>query len=100
MDAGLSMNAELQAGVDRVAVLATIRAVLAKVLERELPPTTEETPLLSGLGLDSTRVLEMLMDLEDGLRIEFDIDTLEQRNVETIGTLADYVVATMDGTSP
>ena len=85
---------------DRDSVLATILDVLATVVGRELPPTDESTQLLDGLGLDSTRVLELLMELEDTLRLEFDIDSLEQRDVETVGSLADYVIATQARTLP
>jgi acyl carrier protein len=78
----------------RAAVLDTIRSVLATVLDRELPSTTEDTRLLDGLGLDSTRVLELLMELEDALSVEFDIDALEQSDVESLGSLADFVELT------
>jgi acyl carrier protein len=82
----------------RDAILATVLDVLGTVMGHDLPPTDENTQLLDELRLDSTRVLELLMELEDALAIEFDIDSLEQRDVETVGSLTDYVIATRSRT--
>jgi acyl carrier protein len=89
-----------EAARDSSEVLSVVMAVVAKVLDRDLPADTQPAQRLDDLGLDSTRVLELLMDLEDSLQVEFDIDTLEQHNVETIGSVADYVLETMAGTAP
>jgi acyl carrier protein len=80
--------------MDRDHILATVRDVLARVLGHDLPAADESTSLLDGLGLDSTRVLELLMEIEESLDVELDIDRLEQRDVETIGSLTDFVAST------
>ena len=77
----------------RARVLATVSAILAKVLGRELPSLTDETALIDDLGLDSTQVLELLMDLEEKLGVEFDFDVLEQDDIETLGSIMDFALA-------
>jgi acyl carrier protein len=79
----------------RGAARTVITRVLSKVLGHELPPVRDDTPLIEGLGLDSTHVLGMLMDLEDELGIEFDFDLLEQENIETFGSVTDLVLTTL-----
>lgn len=72
-------------------VTATITAALARVLRRPENDITPDTRLFGDLGLDSTTVLELLMDMEGEFDIEFDADTLEQDHFETVTTLAGYV---------
>lgn len=78
---------------DRGRVLATVSAVLAKVLGRALPSLADETALIDDLGLDSTQVLELLMDLEEKLGVEFDFDVLEQDDIETLGSITNFALA-------
>jgi acyl carrier protein len=75
----------------------SIAAALARVLKRDADGITESTGLFEDLGVDSTSVLELLLELEDDLGVEFDADTLEQQHFQTVGTLAAYVTTLMAG---
>jgi acyl carrier protein len=79
--------------MNRDAVIEPITVALGEVLGRDLDDLTEETRLFEDLGVDSTTILELLMALEDVLRILVDPDTLEPDHFTTVGTLADYVIS-------
>jgi acyl carrier protein len=75
----------------------SVAAALARVLNRDVATIAESSRLFDDLGLDSTSVLELLLELENELGAAFDADTLEQRHFETVGTLAAYVRAQLAG---
>ncbi|MBV9447422.1 MAG: acyl carrier protein [Streptosporangiaceae bacterium] len=78
--------------MDRIEAVELIGTVIAKVLGRTVPgDLSEDTRLLEGLGMDSTAVLEMLMELEDCGGFQVEVDELDPRVFQTMGTLADYV---------
>jgi acyl carrier protein len=79
----------------RTQVVAAIGSALDDVLDGELSAVTEEARLFD-LGLDSTGVLELLLQLEDRLGVEFDTESLEMAHFETVRTLADFVSTEMD----
>jgi acyl carrier protein len=83
---------EGRTGLDRRQVVETSIGVLAEMVRRPAETISEQTRLFEELGLDSVNTLELLMHLEELLRFQFDADTLEQRYLETVGTLASYVV--------
>jgi len=68
-----------------------ITDVLARVLRQEPSGLTEDTLLLEELGLDSTGLLEALMELEDSAGFEADVDELDPAIFKTVGSLTDYV---------
>lgn len=78
--------------LDRSSVVSSVANAVAEVLQRDPSTITEDTRLFDDLGLDSTTVLQLLMNLEDELDAEFDSDTLEQHHFDTVGTLAQYVI--------
>ena len=80
---------------ERATVMATVVKVLERILKLDLPGVEEDRRLTSDLGLDSSSVLELLMDLEGELAIEFDPDSLEMSHFATIGSLTDYLVASL-----
>ena len=75
-------------------VVAGICAALESVLEAEVTGIGPETRLADA-GLDSTGVLELLMQLEEALGIEFDAENLEMSHFESVGSLARFVSAEM-----
>jgi acyl carrier protein len=77
---------------ERAEVVSAIVAAITDVLGQAPAVTSEDTLLAEDLGLDSTSVLSLLMALEDVLDMQVDPDTLEQRHLETIGSLAGYVL--------
>jgi len=75
----------------RQRVLASITEVLPRLLqtgERDLP---EDTRLMEDLGLTSTTTLELMLELEDSLDIQIDVEDIDQENLASIGTLADFI---------
>lgn len=82
--------------VPRTTITAAIATALGDVLDTELPELTEDTRLFD-LGLDSTSVLELLLQLEDDLGHEFDNENLQMSDLQTMHSLADYVSAQLAG---
>jgi acyl carrier protein len=64
---------------------------LENTLKKELPQATWETRLFDDLSLDSTAVLEVLMELEEQFGIVFDPDDLELEHLSTVRALAEFV---------
>ena len=81
----------------RADAIDQIQLVAGKVLDREITDLKPEDRLLDGLHLDSTSMLELLMELEDTIGFEVDIDTLDPKVFETVGGFADYIVAAVRG---
>ncbi|ROP34951.1 acyl carrier protein [Saccharothrix texasensis] len=79
--------------MDRQTVIVAVQAALSEVLERDVSGTSAGTKLFDELHLDSTSVLELLMALEDAVGISVDPENLDLDDFESIGTLADYVLA-------
>ena len=76
--------------MERRQAIEHIRTAVEKVTRRDLPALDEQTPLPS-LGLDSTGMLELLMELEDLADVVVDPDELDPEVFETVGTLCDYL---------
>jgi acyl carrier protein len=64
---------------------------LAHMLSRDPESITTEMRFFEDLSFDSTSVLELLMQLETDLGVEFDVETLEPTDFETVGALVAYV---------
>lgn len=79
--------------MNRTELIDHIRTALAHVLRKEIGELREEARLFEDLSLDSTGVIELLMDLEDTVGLEIDPDELEPEVFRSVGTLADYVEA-------
>jgi acyl carrier protein len=82
-----TQDTELERVVD-----AIIRA-LTRVLGDDLPELTENSRLFDEVGLDSTGVFELLMQLEELLDMEFDTDNLEMSHFASVRSLADFVAS-------
>ncbi len=70
---------------------ATLIAALSQLLNRDAATIDAGSRLFEDLGIDSTGVLELLMQLETELGVEFDAETLEPNDFETVGSLVAYV---------
>jgi acyl carrier protein len=64
---------------------------LAQMLNQDPVAITTSTRFFEDLSFDSTSVLELLMQLETDLGIEFDVETLEPADFDTVGALIAYV---------
>lgn len=78
--------------MDRNTAIEQIRVVTKKVLNYEVGDFDADTRLLDELGLDSTSMLDLLMELEDMADFEVDVDTLDPGVFQTVGSLADYMI--------
>jgi len=67
-----------------------IRVAVEKVTRRDVPTLSADTPL-PALGLDSTGMLELLMELEDLAAFVVEPDDLNPEVFMTVGTLCDYL---------
>lgn len=64
---------------------------LEETLSHPLEAVTNETTLFQDLGLDSTSVLDLLMNLEDKTGLEIDTEDLELEDFQTVGSLVSFV---------
>ncbi|OLF05238.1 hypothetical protein BLA60_36895 [Actinophytocola xinjiangensis] len=77
--------------MDRTEALDQLRIVVGKVTGHEVPALDADTRLLEDLALDSTGIMETLIELEDTFGFRVDVDTLDPAVFRTAGSLADYV---------
>lgn len=77
--------------LDRGTVLAAITAAVHATLRETDVTVTESTHLVDELGLDSSQVFGLLLELEDALSIELDTDELRLGDLVSAGSLADFV---------
>lgn len=90
-------GAETMANSDSATTADILRDALAEVLKKDLPDLTPQTRLFSDLALDSTSVIELLMELEDTLGLQIDPDELTPEVFETVGSLNAYIDACTPG---
>lgn len=89
MEQGIA-SAQSDAGL-RQRVLGSINAVLPHILRGDTPDISESTRLMEDLGLSSTSTLELMLELEEDLEIQIDVEGIEQKDVASIGALADFI---------
>ncbi|WP_431039378.1 acyl carrier protein [Streptomyces sp. P6-2-1] len=77
----------------RTDVTAAMETALSSVLEKPITGLSGQTRLFDDLHLDSTTMLEMLMELEDSLGLEVDPEELEADDFETVDTFTDFALA-------
>ncbi|HKN97381.1 MAG TPA: phosphopantetheine-binding protein [Pseudonocardiaceae bacterium] len=75
----------------RQRVVDSIGTLLPKVLKRDMPAMPEGTRLFDELGLSSASTLELLLELEEDLDIQIDVEEIDQTDLASIGSLADFV---------
>jgi acyl carrier protein len=89
------VNAQTDTATDtaelRQRVLDSMAEVLPRLLQREEHGLPESTRLMEDLGLTSTTTLELMLELEDNLDIQIDVEEIDQENLASIGTLADFI---------
>lgn len=79
-------------GLDRDVVLAAITAAVQATLRTNADVSvTDSTHLVDELGLDSSQIFGLLLELEDALSIELDTDSLRLGDLVSAGSLADFV---------
>ncbi len=83
--------------IDRSRFIAAIVEALGSVLERDLGDLAPDTQLFENLGLDSTGVLDLLLQLEESLGAEIDTENLEMSHFATVDSLADFIISELTG---
>jgi acyl carrier protein len=85
--------------MDRSNIVSAVERALREVLNDAVPAgLSEKDRLFEDLHLDSTGVLELLMALEESLGIEVDPENLDMDDFQTVGSLTDYLAATLTAT--
>jgi acyl carrier protein len=79
--------------MERPEVVSAIEKALAEVLEREVPPLTEEMRFFEDLHLDSTSIMELLISLEDGIGFVVDPETLDMDDFKSVGSFTTFLLA-------
>ena len=87
-----TVTAELDTAL-RQRVIESIAAVLPRLLEREIPAVAESMLLMEELGLRSTAIIELLVELEETLDIQIDVEDIDRDDVNSVGELADFVAS-------
>jgi acyl carrier protein len=77
----------------RQRVIESIGMVLPRLLERELPGVAEGMLLMEELGLRSTAILELLVELEENLEIQIDVEDIDRDDMNSVGDLASFVAS-------
>ena len=81
----------------RTRVVEALGVLLGRMVGGDLPALSEETRLFDELGLSSSKTLELLLALEDELDLAVDIEDIDRRDLVSVGSLSDFVVANADG---
>jgi acyl carrier protein len=87
-----TVTAELDTTL-RQRVIESMGTVLPRLLEREIPAVAESMLLMEELGLRSTAIIELLVELEETLDIQIDVEDIDRDDVNSVGELADFVAS-------
>ncbi|MEV7723133.1 acyl carrier protein [Streptomyces sp. NPDC101733] len=83
--------------MNRTDVTTALETALSSVLDRPVTGLGGGTRLFDDLHLDSTTMLEMLMELEDSLGLEVDPEELEAEDFETVDTFTAFALTQLAG---
>lgn len=72
-------------------IIAALRSGIAAVTGQSVGDLTEDTRLFDDLDLDSTSMLELLVEIEEALQVQLDPDEMEIVDLQTVGTLTDLL---------
>ncbi|WP_217223178.1 phosphopantetheine-binding protein [Streptomyces anulatus] len=73
----------------RTEIIEALRSSIGAVTGRQDVDLTEDTRLFDDLDLDSTSMLELLVEIEEALDVQVDPDELAVVDLQTVGTLTD-----------
>jgi acyl carrier protein len=81
----------------RQRVVDSIGTLLPRIINRDAAGMPEDTRLFEELGLSSSKTLELLLALEEDLDIHVDVEEIDQKSLQSIGSLADFVAGHASG---
>jgi acyl carrier protein len=82
-----------ETGVDtgfRQQVVEAMADLLRQLLERD-EPVTEDMRLMDELNVNSLLALELLLRLEERLKIQINVESMDPDKMETVGDLATFI---------
>ena len=74
----------------RERVVRSMGALLPRVLKRDVVDVSEGARLFD-LGMGSANTLELLLEVEEDLEIQIDVEDIDEGDLESVGTLADFI---------
>jgi acyl carrier protein len=83
-------SSNVEPSIDLARITDAMIAALADMNKMVADWISADTRLFDDLALESMSILELLLKLEDDLGFEFDPETLEPSDFDTVGSLAAY----------
>jgi acyl carrier protein len=75
----------------------SIKKVISRHLELDVSEIKLEDSLYEQLGLDSTSIIDVLLEIERELQIELDFEEMEPSDLENIQSLINYLKKLSEG---
>ncbi|GIQ69351.1 acyl carrier protein [Xylanibacillus composti] len=72
-------------------VNSMVKQTLAQLLAMHADQISDQDELYENLGIDSSTVVTLLLDLELACSVEFDMEALQPEHLATVGSLAEYI---------
>ncbi len=73
------------------AVKNIVKQTLAQCLAISAEQIGDQEELYEGLGIDSSSIVSLLLDLEQACEVEFDLEALQPEHLSTVDSLAAYI---------
>jgi acyl carrier protein len=77
----------------RQQVIDNFGRLASQVLSRDVGEVSARTRLREELGMTSTTIIELMLELENLLHLEVDVELLDEPDAASVGALADFVEA-------
>ncbi|WP_277738571.1 phosphopantetheine-binding protein [Ferruginivarius sediminum] len=78
--------------IDHETAREALRQAVSKVLEEDTPPLEDGMNMFEDLRMDSTTMLETLMELEETLQFDVDPEELDIEDFLTVGAYVKFLV--------
>ncbi len=79
--------------LSRADVVGQVRDIVVEALRaQKMANSIGEETYLENLGLDSLNIVDVFLGIEQKFGVEFDDEELDLSVLETVGTLADFVM--------
>lgn len=78
--------------IDHETARNALRQAVSKVLEEDVPPLKDEMRMFEDLRLDSTSMLETMMELEESLGFSVDPEELDIDDFLTVGSYVKFLM--------
>ena len=72
-------------------ILDSIKHALGNYLSLEPTMISDDAELYESLGIDSSGIVNLLLELEQSCKVEFDMEALQPEHLSTVGSLAKVI---------